>query len=403
MRPNGEARLRDGSVPTPIDENCGRQIALVSAYYPSHGGGLELATADLLATLTDAGFSVRWLAQPDEGLPSECLHLCVPISGTDLVYRLSGVPFPIVAPWKLPRLFKEISSSDIAVIIEANFLLSVLSFALAKLLKKRTMIVQHVGQPSTVSKFARFVMRVAEVIMTRPMIRAADEVVFVSDVVSDHFDGLRADDHTATIWHGIDTELFAPSPDLSGRQIERERLGLPQSMKLACFVGRLTESKGVLILQRLARLLPDWHFAIAGTGPVEPRAWNLENVTALGQLGRKQIAGLYRASDACILPSQSESFSLVVREALACGTRVICAEQILETDSGLASLIETIPVDLSDPEGTANAAADALHRARVSSEREQLAYIQANYSALRLAEHYIAIIERMTPARKATI
>jgi glycosyltransferase involved in cell wall biosynthesis len=38
--------------------------------------------------------------------------------------------------------------------------------------------------------------------------------------------------------------------------------------KVACFVGRLTESKGISVIAELARLRPDWTFAVAGIGPI---------------------------------------------------------------------------------------------------------------------------------------
>lgn len=396
--PSLDSRLaRD---PSPGDERAvgvvgGRRIALVSAYYPAHGGGMELACAELADALRRAGMRVEWLAQAEGVVPERPGIDHIPLAGTDFIYALSGVPAPLPMPWTLPTIARAVRRADVVIIAEANFALSVVAFVVAKWHRKPIFLVQHVGEPSTVSKMARAVMRAGEALAVRPMVRTAEAVVYVSPVVARHFDGVRTRPESETIGHGLDLGLFRPSAGADERDADRAALTPGQNGKIAAVVGRLTESKGIMVVAEMARRRPDWTFAIAGTGPVDPARWELGNVRILGQLDRAEVARLYRASDTLVLPSPSESFSLVVREALASGCGVLCSEQILETDAGLAPFIVTEEVDLRDVAGTAQHFAAALDRTPTASADEARAYVARQCSPDFLFSRYLRLIERL--------
>lgn len=140
MAGNGAiARIRPGK---------GEGIAMFSAYYLSHGGGMEVACAELAYGLSDAGIGVDWVAQADGPQPERAnLHYSA-VSGTDVVYRLSGVPAPLPMPWSLPQIVRSARRARAVIIVEANFALSVIGFVVAKLLRKPILLVQHVGAAS---------------------------------------------------------------------------------------------------------------------------------------------------------------------------------------------------------------------------------------------------------------
>ena len=369
-------------------------IALFSAYYPSHAGGVELVCAELARGLLSAGMQVEWAAQGNN-LPAHDISAhCTPLPGTDVVYAMSGVPLPLPMPWALPTISRIAKRAGVVVIAEANFALNVVAFVAAKLHRKPILLIQHVGKPSTVSKVARLVMLLGEKLAARPMVRSADAVVFVSPVVARHFEGERTKSECLTIGHGVDMEKFflAPSAD---RTVDRDALGLNRDDKVACYVGRLTESKGISVIAEMARLRPDWTFALAGKGPVDPARWNLPNVRAMGQLDRGDVGRLYRGSDVMVLPSQLESFSLVVREALACGSTVLCSGQILDTDPGLAPYITTEVVDLSDISATAARFSAALDHLTIAPREEARDYVASRCSWAAINAHYIRLIESL--------
>jgi alpha-maltose-1-phosphate synthase len=220
--------------------------------------------------------------------------------------------------------------------------------------------------------------------------------VYVSPAVANHFSNIRRRGETFVIGHGIHTDHFRPAPDPALRSSERAKFGIAPHTKLACFVGRLTLSKGISVIEHIAKLRPDWHFAVAGAGPVDPSTWGLSNVHLLGHLDIRELARLYQMSDLLVLPSQSESFSLVIREALASGCRVLSAQQILATDSNLSSFLTVRPVNLADIATTATVFADALDTAAMfDSCSDARAYVVKHCSWQAIVLRYSTMIEEL--------
>lgn len=370
-------------------------VALFSAYYPSHGGGMEFACAELARGLLGAGMQVDWVAQGDPVAGNVLSDHCTALPGTDAVYALTGVPMPLPMPWAIPAISRIAARSRVVVVAEANFVLSVIAFLAAKFHRKPIMLVQHVGEPSTVSRLARLIMQLGEKLAVRPMVRTADAVVCVSPVVARHFADVPKKAPCLTIGHGVDMAGFRLAASDAERGDDREMLRLPRDGKVACFVGRLTESKGIMVIAEMARRRPDWTFAVAGIGPVDPAGWGLPNVIATGQLSREDVARLYRTSDVTVLPSQSESYSLVVREALASGSAVVCSDQILETDGGLAPYLLTEAVDLADIAGTATRFAAALDRPRGASQQQGRDYVEAQCSWAAVHARYVNLVSAL--------
>ena len=356
---------------------------------------MELACERLVRDLITDGHEVQWLAQRDGDLPELPADPCRPIAGTDIIYKIAGVPAPVPSPSAIGHIGRAVRAADLVVIVEANFLISVMAYAAAGLFRKKILLVQHVGQPSTLSRLARLVMRFGEALFTRRMVRNADAVVYVSRSVAHYFEGVRKQGLTQTIGHSIDVDLFDMAQTATQKTAGRASFDLPVDGKLACFVGRITESKGILVIQHFARQRPDWTFAIAGTGPINPNDWQLSNVAVLGQLHQAEVARLYRCSDAMVLPSQSESFSLVVREAMACGCRVVCGEQILETDPRLQDYISTVPIDLEDVERTASYFAIALDSDIHPDPQRAREYVVNQCSVEKTKANYSGVIEKL--------
>jgi D-inositol-3-phosphate glycosyltransferase len=176
-------------------------------------------------------------------------------------------------------------------------------------------------------------------------IRGEGEVVDAADVLitstDEEFHDLAclygaAHDRVKTIFPGVDHEMFFPGD----QRAARDELGLGDEAILL-YVGRVQPLKGIeLALRGLAELLPlidqPVRLLVVGgpsgqTGEREMarlRALSDElgiadSVLFTGPQPHPRLPVFYRAADAAVVVSHSESFGLVALEAAACGTPVV--------------------------------------------------------------------------------
>jgi glycosyltransferase involved in cell wall biosynthesis len=120
------------------------------------------------------------------------------------------------------------------------------------------------------------------------------------------------------ITHGVDTELF--KPERRYRTDRTFRIG---------YVGRLTPEKNVRTLANLERKMEmagatDYRFVLVGNG--SERDWlrsHLARAHFTGVLRGTELAAAFANFDAFVFPSQTDTFGLVVLEAMAAGVPVV--------------------------------------------------------------------------------
>jgi glycosyltransferase involved in cell wall biosynthesis len=296
--------------------------------------------------------------------------------------------------WRAARsLAREVRSSDAIVVHDALYVTSALALLFAKASGKPVILIQHIAGIPFSSRLLRAVMRFANFAVTGPMLRAADERVFISDTVRDALLGTPARSSFTLLFNGVDRSIFhpaeGPAPTAS---VSSELPSRPGSRRIL-FVGRYVEKKGVSVLQVLAALRPDLMFILVGSGPIRPNRWGLANVVDLGVRGADELADLYRSADLLLLPSVGEGYPLVIQEAMACGLSVVCGEPSDRADPNAARWLRGVAIDLTDPEGSARRCADAIDAAALSrTDRDAMArYAMQHYDWKKMARAVMSL------------
>jgi len=127
--------------------------------------------------------------------------------------------------------------------------------------------------------------------------------------------------HT-TVFNGVDSEVFKPR----NKSLLREKYGLVGKKIVfhvtSAFSTQLGFNKGGYYVLQLARILPDIDFLVAG--PCNDVFDLPGNIHTLGVVSNQNVlADYYSLSDATLIVSERETFSMPVAESVCCGTPVV--------------------------------------------------------------------------------
>lgn len=382
------------------------RVLMLSHYFAQRRGGIEAVAAALGRELVMHGFQVSWLASGEiTAANGEIEYQRVALATTSAAERVLAIPYPLLRPSAWQRIYRESARHDVIVVHDALYMTSVLGALAARWQSKPLVVVQHVGFVPFRSRFLRSLMRVANHCVAAPLLRGADQVIFISQLTQRHFAKVNWRHSPVLIFNGVDTDTFRPALNTAEAQRARLDLGLPADRAIALFVGRFVEKKGLQALEHLVRLRPDLLFVFAGQGPLDPRSWQQPNVRVYSGLSEGPLASLYRASDILVLPSAGEGFPLVVQEALASGLPIVCGTDTAHADPRAAPLLNGVEVDLADPAATAQRVDGALRllleRASSQSARDARAgFAKTNYSWSASGARYADIL-RVLGTRRA--
>jgi len=303
-------------------------LFIIGRFHPDVGG-TEKACCKMAAKLHELGFGVSILTAYREGLPPHEIIEGIP------VYRY-------IKGWHL---------------FEVTYMLSVLSFLIAH---QRTIdgiccfglylftapavlfcrctgrrIYFRLGSARQTGDFYRIAQLKCNRFILWCAKKAHGAIAISGEIEAELIQHGFAQDKIFRISNGVDTSIFSPGGQRDDKIIT------------VCYVGRLTEGKGLETLIRAAaeirKSTEAFKVLIAGDGELLPillrevSANGLEHdVTFAGRLD--DVAPCYRQSHIFVLPSDSEGMPLSLLEAMACGLAVV------------ASNVGGVP-DAVDPEG----------------------------------------------------
>lgn len=204
--------------------------------------------------------------------------------------------------------------------------------------------------------------------------------------------------------NAVDIEVFRPR----NRSESRAMIGLPQHKHVVMFASAALDNyiKGadllIRALQRLPRAIKDNTVLLL----LGDRAESIRNAvdipaTSLGYIADDQHKAIaYSAADMFVLPSRSENHSLVLLEAMACGTPGVAfkvggtPEIVRHNNTGyIAALGDT--EDLC--RGITRLLEDHSYREQLSRNCRQM--IVSEFSLTQHAQRYIALYERVLSGR----
>lgn len=167
----------------------------------------------------------------------------------------------------------------------------------------------------------------------RHTLARATRVIAVSEAVARELRAQRilSESQIAVIPNGVDVDRFDRALANFDRFQFLRSVGLPPDCTLVGSIGELRTLKRHDDFIRAAALIPDAHFVLAGVGEIRKQLEDL--VVELGLKDRFHFLGwvdevekLLGALDVFVSASETESFGLVIAEAMAAGTVVVATE-----------------------------------------------------------------------------
>jgi glycosyltransferase involved in cell wall biosynthesis len=128
----------------------------------------------------------------------------------------------------------------------------------------------------------------------------------------------------------IDVAEYGRLADVVRRDGDRIRSARNLPARFYLYAGRLAPIKGVPELASALTLLGARapKVVVAGEGPLADELGSIPAVTMVGFQQRDRLIELLALAEATVVPSRSESWGVIVNEALACGCPVIASDAV---------------------------------------------------------------------------
>jgi len=358
-------------------------------HFPPHIGGVSSYTYLLSLELVKRGDKVYVLTYPHSELTSNAYLNGGSVPKNNLkgihienafapnIKGLRGTIFTITASFKLMRMVKKYKID----LIHAHYIMppGLIAVIVGKLLKTPVVLTIHGSD----------IFRLSRKSILKPLIRYilrnSSQIFAVSEAVKSEVIQLERDleDKIEVTWNAVDLKKFNPQNDSSFR----EELNLEPGKPLILFVGNLVAQKGVKYLIEAKKFFKnDSYLVIVGSGPLQRELKAMVEYEGLKYVkfvnARDDIEKIMPQADVLVLPSTSESFGIVLLEALASGVPIVATNvggipEIVTGDVGIiveprnpVAIAEAVDKILSDPQLKSEFKSNARKRAFKYSKLE---------------------------------
>jgi glycosyltransferase involved in cell wall biosynthesis len=293
------------------------KILTISNYYPSHPGGIEIVAQNLVSRWRGQ-HQVRWAACEVASHPFQHQADDLPLPASNFAEERLGFPYPIPSAKSIREIFRHVRWCEIVHVHDCLYFANMAAFMASRLFSRPLIITQHVGLVPYPQPYKNALQRVAYRTIGSPILKRADEVIFINDAVKNWFESEYGSINGFTIQNGVDHKIFFPA-DAGERRSIRARLGLPENGIVLLFIGRFVSKKGVDLIREIAAARPAYLWLMVGGGDIDPSGWRAPNVRIFPRQPQNLLRDYYIAADLLVLPSRGEGFPLAVQEALSCG------------------------------------------------------------------------------------
>lgn len=320
----------------------------ILGHFPPHLGGISSYTYLLTKELINRGDEVFVLTYPHEDI-QDIEDIPVFTAPTLNIKGIRGLLFFISATFKLLWMIRKHKID----LVHAHYVMppGLIAVICSMLSGVKTAITIH---GSDIFVLARNPILKRVILFT---LKKSDYIFVVSDSLKQEILNLGIEgieNKLSITYNAVDVERFKPGL----KSDFKEEIGIEPSKPVILFVGNLVWQKGVEYLIRAKEFInEDSVIVIVGGGPLldELKAIvefeNLEDIIFTG--ARDDVHKIMPAADIVVLPSVSESFGIVILEAMASGKPMVATNvggipEVVNSETGII-------VNPQDPVGLAEA------------------------------------------------
>ena len=317
------------------------KIAMVGQF-PPHIGGVGVHIHTLSKELIKQGHEVYVITYPHKDIKDiDGIHV-IGTKGVNIP-GLRGAFFAINAKRELKKLVER-ENIDI---IHGHYLFPAgwASVKAGKSTHTKTYVTSHGSDMFEMYRKQSFMRP-----LIKKVLKDADVVLAVSNALREEIINTKIPNIRKKVklhWNAVDVDKFKTTKeneDKFKKELVQE-FNIAADKPIILFVGNLIKRKNVdLLLEAKKEMDTDAYLVIVGDGPLleqlkaKVEKEHLDNVYFTGS--RRDVEDIIPSCDLLVLPSLSESFGLVLIEALACGKPVIGSDvggikEIITEDVGL--------------------------------------------------------------------